>query len=123
MQILYIGLFGAFGCVSRYLMSGWVYSAAGNALPYGTLAVNLTGSFLLGLIMEASQHSTLLSHELRIGITVGLMGGFTTFSTFSLETVRLLEEGSFGSAGANILLNVLVCILAALLGVFVARQI
>ena len=123
MQILYIGLFGAFGCVSRYLMSGWVYSAAGNALPYGTLVVNLTGSFLLGLIMEASQHSTLLSPELRIGITVGLMGGFTTFSTFSLETVRLLEEGSFGSAGANILLNVLVCILAALLGVFVARQI
>ena len=123
MQILYIGLFGAFGCVSRYLMSGWVYSAAGNALPYGTLVVNLTGSFLLGLIMEASQHSTLLSPELRIGITVGFMGGFTTFSTFSLETVRLLEEGSFGSAGANILLNVLVCILAALLGVFVARQI
>ncbi|MCK4502846.1 MAG: fluoride efflux transporter CrcB [Desulfuromonadales bacterium] len=123
MQLLYIGLFGAFGCVSRYLMSGWVYTAAGNALPYGTLVVNLVGSFLLGVIMEASQHSTLLSPELRIGITVGFMGGFTTFSTFSLETVRLLEEGSFGSAGANILLNVMVCIFAAALGIFVARQI
>ena len=123
MHLLYIGLFGAFGCVARYLVSGWVYSATGSALPYGTLVVNLSGSFLLGLIMEASQHSTMFSPELRIGITVGLMGGFTTFSTFSLETVRLLEEGSFGSAGANILLNVLVCILAALLGIFVARQI
>jgi CrcB protein len=123
MQLLYVGLFGALGCIARYLVSGWVYSAGGSALPYGTLAVNLSGSFLLGLIMEASQHSTLFSAELRIGLTVGFMGGFTTFSTFSLETVRLLEEGSFGSAGANILLNVLACILAALLGIFVARQI
>jgi CrcB protein len=122
MQILYIGFFGALGCVSRYLMSGWVLGVTGNALPYGTLAVNVVGSFLLGLIMEGSQHSTLLSPELRIGITVGFMGGFTTFSTFSYETIRLLEEGSFGSAGANILLNVLVCVFAAALGIFVARQ-
>lgn len=123
MQILYIGLFGAVGCISRYVMSGWVLGAAGGGFPYGTLAVNLVGSCLLGLIMEGSQHSTLFSPELRLGLTVGLLGGFTTFSTFSYETVRLLEDGSFGWAGANILLNVTVCLSAAALGIFVARQI
>jgi CrcB protein len=123
MQLLYIGIFGAFGCVSRYMVSGWVLGAMGTALPYGTLAVNLVGSFLLGLIMEGSQHSTLFSPEVRLGMTVGFMGGFTTFSTFSYETIRLLEDGSYGSAGANILLNVLICVFAAALGVFVARQI
>jgi len=123
MQFLYIGIFGALGCVSRYLMSGWVLGATGTAYPYGTLVVNLAGSFLLGLIMEGSQHSTLLSPELRLGITVGFMGGFTTFSTFSYETIRLLEDGSYGSAGANVLLNVLICLFAAALGIFAARHI
>ncbi|HKL26082.1 MAG TPA: fluoride efflux transporter CrcB [Desulfuromonadales bacterium] len=123
MQIVYIGLFGALGCVSRYLVSGWVLGAAGSALPYGTLAVNLIGSFLLGLIMAGSQHSALFSPEVRLGITVGFMGGFTTFSTFSYETIRLLEDGSFGAAMANILLNVLVCVFAAALGIFMARQV
>ncbi len=122
MQVLYLGIFGGLGCVSRYLVSGWVYSLAGRSLPYGTLAVNVVGSLLLGLIMEGSLRSTLLSPELRIGITVGFMGGFTTFSTFSYETVRLLEEGSLVAAGANVLLNVTVCLFAAMLGIFLARQ-
>jgi len=121
-QILYIGIFGGLGCVTRYLASGWVYALAGRALPYGTLAVNVVGSLLLGLLVEGSLRSTLLSPELRIGLTVGFMGGFTTFSTFSYETVRLLEEGSFFAAGANVLLNLFVCVLAAALGIFLARQ-
>ncbi len=123
MQVLYIGLFGAIGCISRYALSGWVLGWTGGVFPYGTLTVNLIGSFLLGLIMEGSQHSTLLNAEIRMGITVGLMGGFTTFSTFSYETVRLLEKGSFGSAAANILLSVIICLFAAALGIFVARHI
>ena len=123
MQILYIGLFGALGCISRYLVSGWTYSLLGRSLPYGTLAVNVIGSFLLGLLMEGSLRSTLLSPEVRLGITVGFMGGFTTFSTFSFETMRLIEEGSFLHAGANIVLNVVVCILFAALGIYLARQI
>ena len=122
MQVFYIGLFGALGCVSRYLVSGWVYTLAGRSLPYGTLAVNVVGSFLLGFLMEAGLRSTLLSPELRIGLTVGFMGGFTTFSTFSLETMRLFEEGSYWQAGSNIVLNVVVCLLFAALGIFLARQ-
>lgn len=123
MKILYLGIFGGAGCVARYMVSGWVYALAGRALPYGTLAVNVIGSLVLGLIMEGSLRSTLLSPDLRFGITVGFLGGFTTFSTFSYETVKLLEEGSLIAAGANILLNVSVCVVAALVGIYLARQI
>ena len=122
MQLVYIAIFGALGCLSRYFVSGWTYSLAGRGLPYGTLAVNVAGSFLLGLIMEGSLRSTLLSPEVRMGITVGFLGGFTTFSTFSYETFRLLEEGSLWQAGANILLNVAVCLIFAGLGIHLARQ-
>ncbi len=122
MKILYLGLFGGMGCITRYMVSGWVYTLAGRTLPYGTLAVNVIGSLLLGLVMEGSLRSTLLSPDLRFGLTVGFLGGFTTFSTFSYETVRLLEEGSVVVAGANILLNVTVCVLAALAGIYLARQ-
>ena len=122
MKIFYLGIFGGLGCVARYMVSGWVYNLAGKSLPYGTLAVNVIGSLLLGLIMEGSLRSTLLSPELRFGITVGFLGGFTTFSTFSYETVRLLEEGSLVAAGANVLLNVTVCVAAALIGIYLARQ-
>lgn len=122
MKILYLGIFGGLGCVTRYMVSGWVYDLAGKTLPYGTLVVNVLGSLLLGLIMEGSLRSTLLSPELRFGLTVGFMGGFTTFSTFSYETVKLIEEGSMFAAGANIFLNVTVCVAAALAGVYLARQ-
>lgn len=122
MKILYLGIFGGLGCIARYAVSGWVYALFGRTLPYGTLAVNVLGSLLLGLIMEGSLRSTLLSPELRLGLTVGFLGGFTTFSTFSYETVRLLEEGSFLAAGANVLLNVTVCLLAVMLGIYLARQ-
>jgi len=122
MQVVYIGVFGALGCMSRYFFSGWAYALFGRSLPYGTLAVNVFGSFLLGLVMEGSLRSTLLSPEVRMGITVGFMGGFTTFSTFSFETVRLLEEGSLLQAGANVLLNIIVCIAFAALGIAMARQ-
>lgn len=122
MQIFYIAIFGASGCLSRYLVSGWVYSLLGRGLPYGTLAVNIIGSLLLGLIMEGSLRSAILPADIRVGLTVGFMGGFTTFSTFSYETVRLLEEGSYLQAGGNVLLNVLICLVFAALGIFLARQ-
>jgi CrcB protein len=122
MQLLYIGIFGGLGCVARYLTSGWVYQLAGRNLPYGTLFVNVVGSFLLALLMVLGLRSAIFSPEIRIGLAVGFMGGFTTFSTFSYETLRLLEDGSFWQAGVNILLNIVLCIFFAVLGALVARQ-
>lgn len=123
MQLLYIGIFGALGCISRYLLSGWTYALVGRGFPYGTLLVNVVGSFLLGLLLEHGLRSTMFSPEVRIGIGIGFMGGFTTFSTFSFETVRMLEEGSYLHAGANVLLNVVVCIVFAGFGIIAARHI
>jgi CrcB protein len=122
MQLFYIGIFGGLGCVARYLTSGWVYQLAGRNLPYGTLFVNVVGSFLLALLMVLGLRSAIFSPEIRIGLAVGFMGGFTTFSTFSYETLRLLEDGSFWQAGVNILLNIVLCLFFAVLGALVARQ-
>ncbi len=121
MQLLYIGICGGLGCVARYLLSGWTYQLLGRGLPYGTLLVNVLGSFLLAALMIFGLRSALMPPELRLGLTVGFLGGFTTFSTFSYETLRLLEEGSLWQAGANIILNVMLCLLFALLGAWVAR--
>ena len=122
MQLFYIGLFGGLGCMARFLAAGWTHQLFGRSLPYGTLLVNVVGSFLLGLLMTFGLRGTLFSPELRIGLTVGFLGGFTTFSTFSYETIRLLEEGSFWQAGANVTFNLLLCLSFSLFGVLVARQ-
>ncbi|PLX83695.1 MAG: fluoride efflux transporter CrcB [Desulfuromonas sp.] len=122
MQLIYIGLFGGLGCVSRFLVSGWTHALVGRGLPYGTLSVNALGSFLLGLLMVIGLRSALLPADVRIGLTVGFMGGFTTFSTFSYETLRLLEDGSLWQAGTNVVLNLTVCLLFAFLGMQLARQ-
>jgi len=122
MQLIYIGLGGAAGSMARYRLSGWVYALFGRVLPWGTFAVNLLGSLLLGLLMELGLRGDLLSPGLRLALTVGFMGGFTTFSTFSYETFRPLEEGSYLQAGLNILLNVLVCLISVAMGIALARQ-
>jgi CrcB protein len=122
MELACIAICGALGCLARYLVSGWTYELLGRGLPYGTLAVNILGSLLLGLIMEGSLRSTLLSPALRVGLSVGFLGGFTTFSTFSYETFRLIEDGSLGQAGINILLNLLICLVGVWLGIGLARQ-
>ena len=116
-----IALFGALGCLSRYYLSGWVYDLAGRAFPYGTLAVNVVGAYLIGLIMEFSLRSTLISPHLRIGLTIGFLGGLTTFSTFSYETFRLLEEGNFLLVTVNVLVSVVVCLAFTWLGIVSAR--
>ncbi len=120
-MVISIALFGALGCLSRYFLSGWVYSVAGRSFPTGTLAVNVVGAFLIGLIMEFSLRSTLVSPTLRVGLTIGFLGGLTTFSTFSYETFRLLEEGDFIIAAANVFLSVMVCLVFTWLGIIAAR--
>ena len=117
-----IALFGALGCLARYWLSGWVYAWAGRLFPWGTFAVNLVGAFLIGLIMEFSLRSLMLSPTLRQALTIGFLGGLTTFSTFSYETFRLLEEGAFITAAINVLASVLVCLVFTWLGIYTARQ-
>jgi len=117
-----IALFGALGCLVRYWLSGWVYSWAGRVFPWGTLVVNVVGAFLIGLVMEFALRSTLISPTLRIALTIGFLGGLTTFSTFSYETFRLLEEGAFISAAVNVLASVLVCLIFTWLGIYAARH-
>jgi CrcB protein len=121
--VLFIAGFGALGCLARYYMSSWVYALLGRAFPYGTFAVNIVGAFFIGFVMELSLRSTLVSTNLRVGLTIGFMGGLTTFSTFSFETFKLLEDGQFAIALSNVLLSVFVCLLLTWLGIFVARQI
>ncbi len=121
--VLLIAGFGALGCVTRYFMSGWVYNILGRNFPYGTFAVNIVGAFIIGLIMEMGMRSTLIPANLRTGLTVGFLGGLTTFSTFSYETFRLLEEGEFLIASANVLLSVLTCLLFTWLGIIAARYV
>ncbi|HET9209989.1 MAG TPA: CrcB family protein, partial [Thermoanaerobaculia bacterium] len=86
-RFLWICLGGAAGTGARYLLSGWLLRAAGPGFPWGTLAVNVIGSFLLGLILQVSLTTTLISPTLRLALTTGVMGGFTTYSTFNYETL------------------------------------
>lgn len=118
---LFIAVFGALGCLGRFYLSGMVYDLLGRAFPYGTFVVNILGAFLIGLIMEFALRSTLVSPNLRIGLTVGFLGGLTTFSTFSYETFRLLEEGELLIATGNVLGSVLICLAFTWLGILAAR--
>lgn len=117
-----IAIFGALGCLARYILSGWVYALAGRGFPYGTMAVNVVGAFLIGLIMEFGLRTTLIPQEIRVGLTIGFLGGLTTFSTFSYETFRLLEDGEFVTAAVNIVASVLVCLVFTWAGIATARH-
>lgn len=117
-----IAVFCAGGGLTRYYLSGWVHSLLGRTFPYGTFVVNIIGAFCVGLIMELVMRSTLIPDTMRIGLTVGFMGGLTTFSTFSYETFKLLEDGQFTMAFVNVFASVLVCLVFTWLGVLAVRS-
>jgi len=121
-QLFAVALGGAIGSVLRYLASSGVYLWLGRGFPYGTLTVNLIGSFLIGLMTEALILQRLsIALEYRTAILVGVMGGFTTFSSFSLETFYLLEQGQIGKAGLNVVVSVLGCLLAVWAGLALGK--
>jgi CrcB protein len=119
--VIYIAIFGAVGCVSRYYLSGWTYEKLGWGFPWGTLSVNVVGAFIIGLIMELGLRGALIPANLRIGLTIGFLGGLTTFSTFSYETFKLLENGRIILAFGNIMLSVAACLLFTWLGIALAK--
>ena len=106
----------------RYGASLGVYSLLGRGFPYGTLFVNVTGSLLMGVLSILMLERFNVGQEWRAAILVGLLGSFTTFSTFSMETLNLLEQGDMIRAMANITFSVIVCLAAVWLGVSIGRQ-
>ena len=120
-RFLLICAAGAVGTGARYLLSTWLSRAAGAAFPWGTLAVNLLGSFLLGAVMEVGLTTELLSPAARLTLATGLLGGFTTYSSFNYETLQLLQSESWLLAAANVAGTVLLCLAAGILGIWAGR--
>ena len=116
-----VALGGALGSLARYALSGWVQHASGSLFPFGTLAVNVAGSFIIGLVLGFDAERFLIPAPWRLFLTTGFCGGFTTFSTFSYETLALIEDQQWWAAGGNALLNVAACLAATLVGLVAAR--
>jgi CrcB protein len=121
-QLAAIAAGGALGAVLRYWTSTAVHSRLGTAFPYGTLTVNILGSLLMGFLYIWLTDRLASGPAVRAFLVIGLLGAFTTFSTFSMETLNLVESGHPGKALANAIISVSVCFVAAAAGVLAARQ-
>ena len=121
MLLVYLALGGALGTILRYALGGWVHSWAGVTFPWGTLVINVVGSFVLGVTMRASQ-SLLLAPELRAFITIGLCGAFTTFSTYSYEAFVLMQKGEWTKAGLYAFGSLVIGVLAIAAGFITAAR-
>jgi CrcB protein len=121
-MIWLVALGGALGSVSRFLLGPALQRAFNSTFPVGTLAINILGSLILGFVMRLAVEGVNVTPEARAFIAVGFCGGFTTFSTFSYETIRLLEDGEGWRAATYILASVLLSVAAAFLGLVAARE-
>jgi CrcB protein len=124
MHLVVIGLGGFLGAVSRYLVDGFVSDrTAASAFPFGTLLVNLSGAFILGLLATLAIERSVLPAEIRGPVMIGFLGAYTTFSTFTLESLRLLEAGSWALAAGNLVGSVVLGLVAVAAGVTLGRAI
>lgn len=122
---LWVAAGSALGGMARYWCSGFVAERAGEAFPWGTLIINVLGSFVIGLFggLTGPDGRFVVSPDVRIFVMVGLCGGYTTFSSFSLQTLALMQEGEWARAGANVVLSVILCLVAVWLGVVAATAV
>jgi fluoride exporter len=123
MRFLLVCLGGAAGTGARYLFGGWAQRTLGAGFPYGTLIINAVGSFLLVIIMHLSLETGAISPDARAILGTGVMGGFTTYSTFNYETFRLFQQGSIGLGALYLAATVAGCLGAGALGLLLARAI
>lgn len=119
---LAIAIGGILGCWARYYMTGLIQGVFGREFPYATLTINVLGAFLMGFIFIETLERVTISPVLRVGILTGGLGGFTTFSTFSMEALLLVEEGAFGRAALYVGLSMILGLGAAFSGAFIARN-
>ena len=121
-MIAYIALGGVAGTLARWYLDGYIQERTGGVFPSGTLVINLAGSFLLGFIIRYATGSTAITPELRGGLTIGFCGAFTTMSTFSYETVRLLADGDYARAGLYAGGTMVGCLGAVVIGSAIAGR-
>ena len=121
MFLVFIG--GGIGAAARYWLSGTVYRWASSAFPYGTITVNVIGCFVIGLLMTSLGERFLVIPAMRVFLTIGILGGFTTFSTFSFETIRMIEGAQFQYAIVNIGMTVATCLTGTYIGTRLGRLI
>jgi len=119
-RLFWVCLGGAAGTGARYLVQAWATARTGGVFPWGTWCVNVVGSFLLGAVLQAATTSS-ISPTAQATLTIGVLGGFTTYSTFNQETLAGLQRGAWGFAAANVAATLLVCLLAGVAGQAAAR--
>ena len=121
MTLLFLAVGGAFGAVSRYLVQGWVQDLTGDRFPWGTFVVNISGSFVLGLMFALAMDRAILSPEVRMPLMVGFIGSYTTFSTLMLESWALVEDGDIPYMLFNLVGSVVIGMIAVVAGLAVER--
>jgi CrcB protein len=119
---VFVALGGAAGAVARYLVDGWIVERAGTSFPWGTLAINLSGSFVLGLLAALAIDRAVLPAEIRAPVMIGFLGAYTTFSTLMLESWRLFEAGQNVAALANLAGSLVLGVAAVAAGLVVGRM-
>ncbi len=122
MRILLIAVFGAIGTLARYVLQGVVQTRIGSTFPYGTLLINLSGCFFLGLIGQFTLNRIVVSPEMRMAIAVGFFGGFTTFSSFGWETAKMLEAGEWLRASTYVTASVVLGLILSVAGIRLASR-
>jgi len=120
-QLFLVVLGSGFGGGARYLFAGWLIQKFGVGFPYGTIAINAIGSLFIGLIMHVALNTELITPDARLALTTGLLGGFTTYSTFNYETISLFQQGATLLGMLNILVTVVLCLLAGAAGLILGR--